>query len=229
MFRIVNKAHQYPAIGVTSIATDVYKQLFPKFLGIETLPCHLDLDTHPFIFQKDVNAGTGAGKARCGFFATNVVKVNDEERVKQVLNIVFVLDLKRKAARVAFAQLAGSFVESLTEPSHNLDGIVSRARFILLAWRTRYQSLRRSFGVLTKQPLGVVLEEALQYGFHFSDRMVDHVPVISVRDLVQLPAIGRAGFWEDRMHEVLRRRYPTLTIALALRISALTETIVLVS
>lgn len=103
--RVVDEAHQTLALGVLLVAGNVDEELFADLLVHQSLAGLLDLDDGFDLRQQKIRARGRAGIARRPFFGSYVVEMQSQERVHQILDIVFVDDIESLTALSTLTQL----------------------------------------------------------------------------------------------------------------------------
>lgn len=78
-----------------SIAQNVSGQFISQFPRIQTSPGHLHFDRDPDLRQNKVDPSVRPGATRGEFLWPHIVKVESQERVENVLHVVFVCKTQR--------------------------------------------------------------------------------------------------------------------------------------
>jgi hypothetical protein len=93
--RVIHKAHQCVAVGMTSVLLLVNDELPHQLRLAQASPRHLRLDDDAFWLQEQVGPRLHSAIARVPFLPTDVGKVQAEDATEKILHIVFVGDLVR--------------------------------------------------------------------------------------------------------------------------------------
>jgi hypothetical protein len=101
-----------------SLTRHVFRKFSPNLTVNQVLSGPLDFDKDAHVSQKKVDTA-GATKVRgIPRFCADIVKLDQEQGVHQVLNVILVIDLKRRAGLPAPTQLSRDYVKAPTDSLH---------------------------------------------------------------------------------------------------------------
>jgi len=134
---VIDEADQSSAVGVAFIPSYVDEELSPELTNVHRGACLLYLDDDPLFLEQEVHPGGGPGEAGRPLLRTNIVEVETEERVQQILNVIFVLDDDGGSSAVPGLQLAIDTMEVQADPFDEAQLIgnayLDRARYVVFS------------------------------------------------------------------------------------------------
>src|SRR5256712_10027104 len=177
---IVDKAKQRPAGRVGRVMFTISGQLIGNFFGPQARP-GLDHHDHDALsLQHDIGPLRASGVPRRPFLSAETLKLQGEQGIQDIPDIVLVFDLERRSVRASLTELSGHLMKTRADfpnpaqgirwASHGVGPAPQRSRLVLIRRplpcncglscdTSRLTTMRSSGGAVTRpQPEVLIFE-----------------------------------------------------------------------